>query len=42
MDQSLKADSPLSTELDELSLVYKKSSYKKILKPNGKKTNKRL
>jgi len=42
MDKSLQADDPLSTETDELNLVYKKSSYKKILKSKGKTENKRF
>ncbi len=42
MDKSLQADDPLSTETDELNLVYKKSSYRKILKSKSKAENKRF
>ena len=42
MDKSLQADDPLSTETDELNLVYKKSSYRKILKSAGKTADKRF
>jgi len=42
MDRALQADNPSSTEANELNLVYKKSSYKKILKSKSKKINKRF